>query len=69
MIGRPCKPDPDVNWLRRTLLPDTPPLACGMANDKPTGMIDEERRAYAPAGRSWFRKLWRIPISAVDRRG
>jgi len=30
MIGRPCKPDPDLKWLWQTLLPGTPLPACGM---------------------------------------
>jgi hypothetical protein len=61
MIGRPCKPDPDVNWLWRTLLPDMPLPACDLA---PTRDASAETVAKggalssAPAERSWLRKLW-----------
>jgi hypothetical protein len=34
MVGRPCKPDPDVNWLWRTLLPNTPLPTCNMASEQ-----------------------------------
>jgi hypothetical protein len=51
-----------VKWLWQTLLPNTPFLACGTANDAPAAMIDQEpdRRAHVRelAGRSWFRKFW-----------
>jgi hypothetical protein len=30
MANRPCKPDADLNWLWRTLLPGTPLPACGV---------------------------------------
>jgi len=62
MIGRPCKPDPDVDWLWRTLLPNMPSPACDMANDQSAGPIDDEpdrnKNARQRAGRSWFRKFW-----------
>jgi SAM-dependent methyltransferase len=31
MAGRPCKPDAELNWLWRTLLPGMPLPACGTA--------------------------------------
>jgi hypothetical protein len=42
MVGRPCKPDPDVNWLWRTLLPDMPSPACGTSNDQLADCANEE---------------------------
>jgi len=62
MIGRPCRPDADVQWLWQALLPNTPFSACGKANDQSAGIIDEEpgrqRLAREQAGRSWLRKFW-----------
>jgi hypothetical protein len=62
MIERPCKPDADVKWLWRVLLPTMPPPACDMAKDQSAGPIDEaayrDPNARKPAGKSWFGKLW-----------
>jgi hypothetical protein len=33
MGGRPCKPDADLIWLWRTLLPDTPLPSCDSPTD------------------------------------
>jgi len=34
MINRPCRPDPDLQWIWQTLLPDTPYPSCGLQKDK-----------------------------------
>jgi hypothetical protein len=49
MIGRPCKPDPDLNWLWRTLLPDTPVPACdsGQKHDPASETIEGAVRGRA----------------------
>jgi hypothetical protein len=52
MIERPCKPDADVKWLWRVLLPNVPPPACDIAKDQSADPIDEQ------AGQSWLGKLW-----------
>jgi hypothetical protein len=61
MIERPCKPDADVKWLWRTLLPNMPLPACETANDQSLGPTDEEAvrspHARERAGR-WHRKFW-----------
>src|SRR5262249_5756773 len=59
MIGRPCKPDPDVNWLWRTLLPNTPLPACNSSNEvAATPATDGASQPCAKVQRSWLRKLW-----------
>jgi hypothetical protein len=62
MVGRPCKPDPDVNWLWRTLLPNTPLPACNISNEPCSDRIEEKPQRVAterePAGPSWIRKFW-----------
>jgi hypothetical protein len=63
MIGRPCKPDPDLNWLWRTLLPDTPVPACdsGQKHDPASEMLEEGgARPREPVERSWLHKL--LPV-------
>jgi hypothetical protein len=51
-----------MNWLWRTLLPDTPPPACNIDDDQCNERIEEKRRRAAnareQAGASWIRKLW-----------
>lgn len=37
MADRPCKPDADLKWLWRTLLPGTPLPACGVPQESGTG--------------------------------
>jgi hypothetical protein len=63
MIGRPCKPDPDMNWLWRTLLPNTPLPSCG-AEIHGAASADEEPNCAAHARKqaapSWLRKLWPV---------
>jgi hypothetical protein len=34
MINRPCRPDPDLQWIWQTLLPDTPYPSCSPQKDK-----------------------------------
>jgi hypothetical protein len=67
MSERPCRPDADVKWLWQTLLPDTPLPTCGMANDEPPAIINDEpdRNAHAreQVARSWLRKFW--PVKAT----
>jgi hypothetical protein len=62
MVGRPCKPDPDVNWLWRTLLPNTPLPGCNINDERCDDRSDEKPgRAANPreqAGPSWIRKFW-----------
>jgi len=62
MVGRPCKPDPDVNWLWRTLLPNTPVPACNINDERCDDRTDEKpgraANAHEPAGPSWIRKFW-----------
>jgi hypothetical protein len=49
MIGRPCKPDPDLNWLWRTLLPNTPMPACGSSSESAATPVSIEDAAKSPA--------------------
>jgi hypothetical protein len=62
MVGRPCKPDPDVNWLWRTLLPDMPSPSCGTPNDQLADCANEEPQRNSNEDQqnrqSWLRKLW-----------
>jgi hypothetical protein len=59
MIGRPCKPDPDLNWLWRTLLPNTPLPACDSteAAAAPASIEGDAAQPPAQIQRSWLRKL------------
>jgi hypothetical protein len=60
MIGRPCKPDPDMKWLWRTLLPGTPLPSCDSKEVAATPVITEDggARPLSLVQRSWLRKLW-----------
>jgi hypothetical protein len=64
MIGRPCRPDPDMNWLWRTLLPDTRLPTCG-SDVQDAGSVNEPSQFAAPsrARRTWLRKLWPLSVS------
>jgi hypothetical protein len=56
MIGRPCKPDPDLNWLWRTLLPNTPMPACDSSAEATPVSIEDAAKSPAPAQNSRPRK-------------
>jgi hypothetical protein len=71
MVGRPCKPDPDVNRLWRTLLPDMPAPSCDMASDRSADPI-EERRDRGPnqcerAEQSWLGKFAAFSAQLIRR--
>jgi hypothetical protein len=62
MAGRPCKPDADIIWLWRTLLPNTPLPACNFRNERSADQIgqgaDRVAHTRAQAGSSWLRSFW-----------
>jgi hypothetical protein len=71
MIGRPCKPDPDMAWLWRTVLPDTPLPACNLSKETVATPASEDRnlRAAAQHPRSWLRKKFLIAMGERRKAG
>jgi hypothetical protein len=59
MATRPCKPNTEMQWLWRALLPDTPFPGCGVpeAASTPTDANGADDRANAPVHADGERQL------------